>query len=109
MATIDLDTLREKANAKYDNLTIPVGDGEAVTLVNALRLPKEKRAELVSLQDNLSEADQDEIEEHLSKAIYLIAHSDAGAKRLLDHVDGDLALLMTIFESYSSGTQAGEA
>lgn len=108
MATFSLDDIRAAADKKYGHTEIPMGDGSSVRLVNALRLPKEKRDQLTSIQDQMSAEGADQVEV-LSSAVRLIAESDEQADRLLNALDGDLALLVQTFAFYTEGTEAGEA
>jgi hypothetical protein len=108
MSTFTLDDIVAAADKKYANVVIPFGDGDSVTLLNALRLKKEKRSELIELQDALGEDDADQVE-LLSNGIRTVASDEAAAERLLEKVNGDLAVLAVLFEKYTEGTQAGEA
>jgi hypothetical protein len=110
MASFTLDDIRAAADAKYASLDIEV-DGETVTLVNALRLSKEKRAALTSLQEGLDKEGEESVEQEqvLADSIRIIAATEDQAERLLSHVGDDLAVLATIFDKYAKDTQAGEA
>lgn len=105
---ITLDDIRAAAEAKYGSTDISIDNGEIVRLLNPLRLPKEKRAELGTLQDKLGEDDADQ-EALLSGALALVAESAPKAAKLLKALGGDLALLASVFEAYSKGAQVGEA
>ncbi|MFD7259319.1 phage tail assembly protein [Streptomyces sp. NPDC059874] len=107
MASYTLDDIRAAAEAKYGATEINFGD-DVCRLLNPLRLPKEKRAELLAIQDQLDGEDADQ-EEVLVQAIRLVAESQAAANKLLKVVGSDLAILAQIFETYGQGTQAGEA
>lgn len=108
MAQFTLDDIRAAADAKYGSTDIELKDGTVVKLLNPLRLPKDNRDQLVKLQDEL-QADGADQEALLSKGIRLIAERPFQAEALLESVNGDLAVLATIFENYTEGTQAGEA
>lgn len=105
-----LDNLRAVAQKKYASTVIPFGEDndDSVELVNPIRLDKKKRDQLLALQDALQEDDADQ-EELLSNALKLVAKDKAAAKRFLAEVDGDLALLATVFEHYSGEVELGEA
>lgn len=105
---ITLDDIRAAAEARYGSTDIDLGDGTVVKLLNPLRLPKEKRAKLTGLQDRLGVdgADQEAL---LAEALSTVAESPIKAAKLLKAVGGDLAVLASIFEAYSRGTQVGEA
>lgn len=108
MSAFTLDDIRAAAEAKYGSTDIKLSSGNEVRLLNPLRLPKEKRAALQGLQEAM-EAEGSDQEEELARAIHLIAATPAQADALLAEVDGDLALLATIFERYTEGAQVGEA
>lgn len=107
MASFTLDAIRTAAEAKYGSTDIELGD-ETIRLLNPLRLPKATRAELSQLQDRMGGDDADQ-EDLLSEAIRLVAEHPKAADKLLQAVNGDLALLAEIFDAYGRGTQAGEA
>ncbi|WJN62714.1 tail assembly chaperone [Streptomyces phage phiScoe15] len=107
MSSFSLDDIRSAAEAKYGSTDITFGD-DVCRLLNPLRLPKEKRAELISIQSKLDGEDVDQ-EQVLADAIKLVAESEKAADKLLAAVGGDLAVLAQIFEHYGKGTQAGEA
>jgi hypothetical protein len=102
--TITLDSLRATVENKYGSTVIDLGDGE-VELVNALRLGKKQRKALAEIA---ADAELD-VEERFGKLISVVAATPGQAKILLDRVDGDVPLLATIIETYTKGTQAGEA
>ena len=105
---ITLDDIRDAAEAKYGSTDITLDTGEVVKLLNPLRMPKVRRDALSALQEKLSEDDADQ-EALLAEAIGLVAESPAKAKKLLAAIGDDLAMLAAIFETYSKGTQVGEA
>lgn len=107
MAKFTLDDIRAAADAKYGSTDIETSKGE-VSLVNPLRLPKAKRDALVAIQEQMSAegADQEKV---LADAIRLVASNATMAEALIEDVDGDLAMLVQIFASYSAGSQVGEA
>ncbi|MEU5433820.1 phage tail assembly protein [Streptomyces sp. NPDC020719] len=107
MASFSLDDIRAAAEARYGSTDIELG-GETVRLLNPLRLTKAKRDKLTTLQDRMGEDDADQ-EQLLSDAISLVAESTAGAEALLSTIDGDLAVLVEIFDRYGRSTQVGEA
>ncbi|MGW3323881.1 phage tail assembly protein [Streptomyces virginiae] len=107
MASYTLDDIRAAAEAKYGATEINFGD-DVCRLLNPLRLPKEKRTELLAIQDQLDGEDADQ-EAVLGQAIRLVAESQPAANKLLKAVGSDLAILAEIFETYGKGTQVGEA
>lgn len=108
MASFTLDNIRAAADAKYGSTDIEVDEKTTVHLLNPLRLPKEKRQKLVSLQDEMDKDDSDQ-EEMIAEAIRLVADHPKKAQALLDAVGDDLAVLAQIFETYGKGAQVGEA
>ncbi|MEU0674469.1 phage tail assembly protein [Streptomyces sp. NPDC006172] len=108
MAVFSLDNIRAAAEAKYGSTDIELADGFVVRLLNPLRLSKADRTELLTIQTKLDGEDVDQ-EAVLSEAITLVAENKTAAKRLLDEVGSDLAVLAQIFDAYGTGTQVGEA
>ena len=108
MSSFTLDEIRAASEKKYGSVDIDLSDTERVVLVNPLRLSKENRAKLTGLQESMSAegADQGEL---LEGAIRLVAQSQTQAEKLLTAIDGDLTILVEIFERYSGSVQAGEA
>lgn len=109
MSSYTLDDIRAAAEAKYGSTDIAVGE-TTVRLLNPLRLSKEKRAALTSMQeDNDNQDDADAQEKYLSDAIRLVAENEHQANVLLAAIGDDLALLAQIFETYTKSTELGEA
>ncbi|WP_432078676.1 phage tail assembly protein [Streptomyces sp. YPW6] len=109
MATFSLDDIRSAADAKYGSTDIQIDDKTTVVLRNPLRLSKAERDELGSLQDNLDGNEALDQADVLADAIRLVAKDKKIAEKLIEQIDGDLALLAQVFSTYSKGTQAGEA
>ena len=114
MATFTLDSIRDAAEAKYGSMDIPVGD-VLVRLLNPLRLTKEKRSALIAAQKDLEVQEKSEGVENVDQAVVfqnilrLVAENDFQAEALVTELGDDLAVLASVFEMYSEGTQAGEA
>lgn len=106
MATFSLDDIRAAAEAKYGSTDIDLGNGEVLSLVNPLRLPKEKRERLSSIQDQSEETDEGDV---MREAIRIVASDQGKAEHFLAIVGDDLAMLATVFSTYTEGTQMGEA
>jgi|GEM_PF-1676551 len=104
---ITLDSIRESAEARYGSKVIDLGDG-TVELLNPLRLKKTARDKLTNLQESLGGdgADQETV---LSDALRLVAKTPAQGDKLIEAIDGDLAVLVATFEAYAKDTQSGEA
>lgn len=107
--SFSLDDIRTAADAKYASTDITLDDGTLVVLVNPLRLPKEKRAALTAIQERIDGDKGEEQDALLAEALTVICETTAQSTALLEELNGDLALLATVFESYAKGTQAGEA
>ena len=115
MATFTLDNIREAAEAKYGSTDIEIGE-TTIRLLNPLRLPKARRDALIAAQKGLEASKDDdgnevEVDQEgiFHEILSLVAETPAQAKVLLDALGDDLALLASVFEMYSEGTQAGEA
>jgi hypothetical protein len=108
MSAVTLDSIRKAVEAKYASYDIEYAEGKVVRLLNAIRLPKDKRQTLLDLQDKLRADDADQAA-LLADAIRAVADSKTGADALLKLVEGDLATLVEIFNEYGKVTQVGEA
>ncbi|MGW6600606.1 phage tail assembly protein [Streptomyces sp. NPDC055036] len=108
MASFSLDQIRAAADAKYGSTEIEIDEKTTVALLNPLRLPKAKRDELSAIQDRMDAEGADQ-ETLLSEAIILVADHPEKGEALLKAVNGDLALLAQVFETYGKGAQVGEA
>lgn len=106
MASFTLDDIRSAAEAKYGSTDIDMGGGDVLVLVNPLRLSKEKRASLSAIQDGAKDRDQGDV---MRDAIRLVAQSSDAAERFIARVGDDLAVLATVFSTYTEGSQVGEA
>lgn len=110
MAAFTLDSLRAAADAKYASMDISLPDSDVCSLRNPLRMDKAERDELLALQERMNSEDEDVDQEALlADALLLIASNKHAARKLLDEIGGDLAVLAATFEAYTEGTQAGEA
>lgn len=108
MATFSLDDIRAAAEAKYGSTDIDLGGGDVLSLVNPLRLPKEKRERLSAIQKDANEdgADQGDV---MREAIRIVASRPDMAERFIAIVGDDLGMLATVFTTYTEGAQVGEA
>jgi hypothetical protein len=109
MASFTLDSIREAAEKKYASTEIELPDGDVLVLQNPLRLSKEKRKALTSMQARLDSDEDVEQEDVLADAIRTAALNQDAAEKLLDEVGDDLSILAEIFATYSGETQTGEA
>ena len=108
MPSVTLDDIQAAADRKYGPFTVDMGDGQTCTLLNALRLSKDKRKKVLKLQD-LQDEDAENVEDHLIEMVRLTAQSKADADRLLKAIGNDLALLAEILEQYGKASELGEA
>ena len=107
MPSITLADIQAAADRKYGPLVIELADGP-VELVNPIRLSKEKRKKLTTINDGTESGDVEGVEDKLADVIRL-AMKPAEAKRLLAAVGGDLAQLKEIVETWTASAQVGEA
>jgi hypothetical protein len=108
MKTITLDSIREAVEAKYGSYDIEYAEGKTVRLLNAIRIDKSKRAQLMELQSALKEDGADQVQ-LLADCIRAVADNKTRADELLKAVGNDLAMLIELFSAYSKATQVGEA
>jgi hypothetical protein len=106
-----LDELRASVQAKYKPYEVDLGGGDVVVLEQALRLPKERRAEMRAAQDRMSaeDATEDDIVAAMGDVFRAAAKDKAAVDRLLEQVGDDLAILKELLEGYGEATQAGNA
>jgi hypothetical protein len=90
-----LDELRASVQAKYKPYEVDLGGGDVVVLEQALRLPKERRAEMRAAQDRMSadDATEDDIVAAMGDVFRAAAKDKAAVDRLLEQVGDDLAIL----------------
>lgn len=105
---ITLDSIRESAEERYGSKVIDLGADGEVELLNPLRLKKTARDTLTNLQESLGGDDVDQ-EAVISDALRLVAKTPTQGDKLIDAIDGDLAVLVATFEAYAKSTQSGEA
>lgn len=103
-----LDEIRAAADKKYGSTDIDLDEGRVCKLRNVLRLQKEERDELKTYQELLKADDADQAEV-LGEMLRIVAADKETAEELLLDIDGDLAVLMTLFREWSSGTELPEA
>lgn len=126
MATISLDQLREDVNRKYGDFEVELDGEHTCRLRNALRLNKDERNQLRSLQkrydniakeeklpeDDLNRRSDGEIEEAFTTVLFeqirLLAENKPSVNKLLKAVGDDQAMLMHIVQQYMEITQPGE-
>lgn len=109
MATFTLDDIKAAAEAKYGSTDIDLGGGEKMILVNPLRLEKGKRALLQKIQDSEDSEEETDQGDVMRKALRLVTSTPKATEKFIDLAGDDLAILATVFESYTEGVQVGEA
>lgn len=112
-----LDAMREELDRKYAPVVIEIGD-EKVELRSLLRLKSGPRKEVATkLEDlkKLNESDDGEgmslteLDSATSLAEEILYHVADKPDKLIDALDGDMSLIMQVFEAWMGDTQAGEA
>lgn len=104
-----LDSIREAAEAKYKSLVVPFGDGDSATLRNVLRLSEDERKAFGKITERLDDPETSQFDT-MAEAVCLIAEDRDAAARLIEAIGRDrLDVLAQLFETYSEGTQMGEA
>ena len=101
MPSITLADIQAAADKKYGPLVVDLGD-KKVELVNPIRLSKEKRDRLTTLDE------ETDVDKKLASIVRL-ACTPQDAKALLAAVGNDLASLAEIVTEWSKAAQVGEA
>lgn len=101
-----LAAIRKAADKKYGSFEVELSDGTSFIAPNALRLSKAKRKVLTGLSDRLKEEGADQFDV-FSDALKKV--STSGHAALMKEIDGDLPVLIGVFEDYMKNTEAGEA
>lgn len=119
MPTVTLDQIRESIEKKYAPVVVPFGDGLSCTLVQALRLPKDKRRAMSEVQKESAAgeiADGDDMDsresrqlEALRQIVRIAATDPTEADLLLDEIGDDVLVLSEVLNAYSGATQLPEA
>lgn len=105
MSNVTLADIKAAADAKFGATVIEITDDTSVTLVNALRLSKEKRKEMSATQSD----DDADIVDRMEKLIRIVAKTEAQGDALVEAAGHDAAILIEIVTAYTGGTQTGEA
>lgn len=116
MASFTLQDIVDAAERQFGSTEIQIDENTTVTLVNVVRLPREKRQRLIQLQkeldgegkteEELAEVDQVPL---LEESLRLVAKTEAEGDKLIAALGGDLALLASTFSFYGKETEVGEA
>lgn len=104
-----LDSLREEVDKEYAPVKIGLSDGSSVTLRSLLRLNENDRKAVLSAVEAIGgdDADLNDVTKAATKVIDLLAGKDG--KKLIRELDGDIALIVKVIESYMEASQLGEA
>lgn len=112
--TYSLDQLRSDLDREFAPLVIKV-DGEDLVVRNVLRLHEEERNKALSLIGEFEKLENTEDAESVTKSFELVRElllvlvKDGKGKKLIDAIDGDDALTMSVFNKWQKETQVGEA
>lgn len=127
MPTYTLDQLRKDVAAKYEPLTIDLGEAGKLDLVQPMRLSKKERAELMAkqavfndLQDEVEAANdadrvkaaedaEDKSLEAMHDIFRIVSQNSPQVKKFIEAVGDDLAVLMEVFSHYQEKAELGEA
>lgn len=120
MATITLDEIRASLDRKYGPTIIDLGNDRTCVLRAPIRLPKEDRRALRTLQESLNKLQEDredaegpdvedELVEGLQGIFRVAAEDKATAEEFLAAAGDDLAVLREVLEMWQESTEPGEA
>lgn len=113
-----LDSLREEAEKEFAPSKIELSDGSLIVLRNILRLGKKDRELVLEALDGLNSSKDDAEEEDggfevvnqlADNAEVILSLVASDSQRLLEELDGDVALMMSVIEKWMGDTQPGEA
>lgn len=116
MATFTLTDLRNEVSKKYAPTIIENGDDEYI-LQNVMQMPEKKRRLVTELIEEIGADDKDDKEgadeidsqtATLRKIIIAAEKNDKG-EELLELIGDNVAMLVELFNSWTEGTQLGEA
>lgn len=119
MATFTLTDLRNEVSKKYAPTVIENGDDEYI-LQNVMQMPEKKRRLVTELIEEIGADDKDNDEDKegadeidsqtatLRKIIIAAEKNDKG-EELLELIGDNVAMLVELFNSWTEGTQLGEA
>lgn len=108
MPSITLGDIQAAADRKYGPFIIEGIPGGDVTFVSPIRLPKERRKQLLDLQGE-DGFDLENVDDEVIELIRVVAASKSDAERLIKAANGDLAVLLEMFTKYTEATSLGEA
>ncbi len=105
-----LDSLREAADKEFAPFKLALSEDTTVTLRNFLQLNKTTRDAVLAAVEGLNsdDADINAKIDAATKIVELVCDPD-GKKLLMKAIDGNLALLLQIINSWMGKTQLGEA
>lgn len=115
-----LDSMREELDRKYAPVIVDLGS-EQVELRSLLRLKSGPRKEVATKLEELKKInetadaeDEDtmslrDLDKATNLAEEILYHVADKPDKLIDALDGDMSLIMQVFEAWMGDTQAGEA
>lgn len=103
-STFTLDDIRAAADAKFGG-TVVAG----VELRNFIRLDKAERAELKAYQESKDDDNDDELFDRLSTLIRILAADKGAAEQLLNSLNRQEDLLVTIIDKYMTDQNGPKA
>lgn len=113
MSEFTLDDITAAADRKFGPMVIPDVPGGPVTLLNPLRMSKDKRRELVRLQSNQDQGtDEEQLDaslDNLKQMVLLVAKTKAEGERLLKALGDDQGKLAALLNEYGDRSKLGEA
>jgi len=113
MPSITLNDIQSAADKKFGDFEVVLPDGETVTFIPALRLPKETRRKLgkaFDIEARAAEEGNDDDMFDVYKDVFRITQRHAGDFDKLEKAVGDdPAVWEELSTSFMQDTQAGEA
>lgn len=114
MTSYNLADLRNDLDSKHESVSLDLGEGVTITLVNALRLDAHARKEVMKdvriLADEAEKTNQDPvlIDDAVNRVLSAVV-ADGKGELLTQIIAGDTSLAFRLFDLWMQVTQAGEA
>lgn len=112
MPKINLSTVQQAADKKFDDTVIELPSGQTATFSAILRLPKEKRKALRASMDLSARAeakDEADIWDVYKDAFRITAKTEHDFPMLEQFVGDDPAVWTELFQAFTEDNQMGEA
>lgn len=112
---MNLTEIKEAVNKKYASLPLDWEDEKglhSLQLRNVLRLSDKEQQEAEALGEAMSASENKSIasiRETFVKYLSLLSGDAAGVKQFVKAIDGDLAIMVHVAETYQKETQAEKA